>query len=147
MKQNPTQSSRQVRHYYLLLATGMLALLLNACASTGDKKKHPVEDRAQQRWDAVLSADFDTAYGLCSPGYRSANSRTDFEISLRMRKIAIQSAKVDGSDCSADACTVTTLVQYQMGAAIPGVSNWQSSSVVSERWVRTDGKWWFVPEK
>lgn len=130
----------------LLLVT-MLTLLLGACASTGTTKAHPVEERAQQRWDALLSRDFDTAYSFYSPGYRSANSRVDFEISQRTRKVAILAAQVDGSECSADACTVNASVQYRVGSPVPGVSKWESSSKLQERWVKTDGKWWFVPEK
>jgi hypothetical protein len=122
------------------------SLLLGGCASTGSAKKHPVEDRAQARWDALLTADFDTAYSLYSPGYRSANSRVDFEISQRMRKVAVVAAKVESSDCSADACTVTSLVQYRVPSPVPGVSKWESGTSIQERWIRTDGKWWFVPD-
>lgn len=128
-----------------LLTATFSILFLAACASTGDAKKHPVEERAQTRWDALLASDFDTAYSLYSPGYRSANSRVDFEISQRSRKVAILAAKVTDSDCSNDACTVSTAVQYRVGAPVPGVSKWESSSQLEERWVRTDGKWWFVP--
>jgi len=122
-------------------------LLLAACASTGDARKNPVEEIAQQRWDALLAADFDTAYSLYSPGYRSANSRVDFEISQRTRKVGILAAQVIGSDCAGDACTVSTVVQYRVGSAVPGVSKWESNSQLEERWVRTEGKWWFVPEE
>jgi len=128
-----------------LLAAMISILLLGACASTGDAKKHPVEERAQARWDALLASDFDTAYSMYSPGYRSANSRVDFEISQRSRKVAILAAKVTDSDCSSEACTVSAVVQYRVGAPVPGVSKWESSSQLEERWVRTDGKWWFVP--
>lgn len=147
MKENPAQLSWRLRSHSLLLATCVLSLLLSACASTGSAKKNPVEDRAQQRWDALLALDYDTAYSLYSPGYRSANSRVDFEISQRTRKVAVLAAKVESSDCTADACTVTTIVQYQVGSPIPGVNKWESSSKLLERWVRTEGKWWYVPQE
>ncbi len=130
-----------------LLVVMISVLLLAACASTGDAKKNPIEERAQLRWDSLLAADFDTAYSLYSPGYRSANSRVDFEISQRTRKVAITAAKVISSDCSGDACTVSAVVQYRVGAAMPGVSKWESNSKLEERWVRTEGKWWFVPSE
>lgn len=130
---------------FRLLAAMFSIGLLAACASTGDAKKHPVEERAQMRWDALLAGDFDTAYGLHSPGFRSANSRVDFEISQRSRKVGVTVAKVTGSDCKGDACTVSTAVQYRVGSPVPGVSNWESSSQLEERWVKTEGKWWFVP--
>jgi len=132
---------RSLRSLLVLLSL----LLLAACASTGTAKKNPVEEIAQQRWDALLAVDFDTAYKFYSPGYRSANSRVDFEISQRTRKVGILSAKVISSECSGDACTVSTMVQYQVGSAVPGVSRWESNSQLEERWVRTEGKWWFVP--
>lgn len=128
-----------------LLAAVLGIVLLAACASTGDAKKHPVEELAQRRWDALLAGDLDTAYALNSPGYRSANSRVDFEISQRTRKVIVTLAKVTGSDCDGDACTVSTAVQYRVGSPVPGVSNWESSAQLEERWVRTEGKWWFVP--
>ena len=130
-----------------LLPAMFSMVLLAACAGTGDTKKHPVEERAQMRWDALLARDFDTAYALHSPGYRSANSRVDFEISQRTRKVAVTAAKVAGSDCDGDACAVSALVQYRVGSPLPGVSNWESSSQLEERWVRTEGKWWFVPNE
>lgn len=142
------QSIGQGAHRVLaLLSVVVFSLLLGACASTGTAKKHPVEERAQQRWDALLAPDYDTAYNFYSPGYRSANSRVEFEISQRMRKVAIISAKVESSDCSADACTVTSLVQYRVASPVPGVSKWESGTQLQERWIRTDGKWWFVPDK
>ena len=147
MKENSAQLAWHSRNNSLLLATGVLSLLLTACASTENVKKHPVEERAQQRWDALLSQDFDTAYSLYSPGYRSANSRVDLEISHRSRKVGLLGAQVESSDCEAEACTVTSLVQYQVGSPVPGVSKWESASTVQERWVRTDGKWWYVPEE
>lgn len=147
MKEKSAQLPGQSRNNCLLLACGMLSLLLTACASTENAKKHPVEERSQQRWDALLAGDFDTAYTLYSPGYRSANSRVDFEISYRTRKVAIIGAEVESSDCEAEACTVTTMVQYQVGSPVPGVSKWESASTVQERWVRTEGKWWYVPEE
>ncbi len=127
----------------------LFALLLSACAAqqpqtttTGDS----VETRAQARWDALLARDFDTAYSLYSPGYRSSYSRVDFEIELRTRRIAYTSADVLESHCDGDACTVITNVGYRIGSPVPGVPQWDSERRMEERWVRTEGEWWFVPE-
>lgn len=133
---------RPARVFFLLLA-----LLLSACAAqqphqAGDS----VEERAQARWDALLARDFDTAYTLYSPGYRSANSRVDFEIELRTRRVVYTSADVLESRCEGDACTVITKVGYRVGSPVPGVPQWDSERRIEERWVRTGGEWWFVPE-
>jgi hypothetical protein len=143
-------SNQSLRHNFkpasLLLVT-MLSLLLGACASTGTVKKHAVDERAQLRWDSLLKGDFDTAYSLYSPGYRSANSRVDFEISQRTRKVAVLDAKVENSECSAEACTVNVTVKYRVASPVPGVTKWESDSKLQERWVKTEGKWWFVPDQ
>lgn len=146
MKERSIHTVQSKYRYLSLLASTTCALLLTACAGTGEIKHHPVEERAQQRWDALLKSDFDTAYSLYSPGYRSANSRVDFEISHRTRKVGIYKAEVNSADCSSEACTVSTLVSYRVGAPVPGVSKWDSTATMQERWVKTDGKWWFVPE-
>jgi hypothetical protein len=139
--------ARQSHRTFPMVAALALGMLLTACAGTGTTKKNPVEERAQQRWDALLAGDFDTAYTYYSPGYRSANSRVDFEISQRSRKVAILAALVESSECESEACTVTAQVQYRVGAPAPGVSKWESSSKLQERWVRTQGQWWYVPEQ
>ena len=147
MNVRPTSPASNAYGLVKLLAVMAGVMFLVACAGTGETKHHPVEERAQQRWDALLKGDFDTAYTFYSPGYRSANSRVDFEISYRTRKVAIYQAKVLGSDCSAEACDVTTEVGYRVGSPVPGVSKWDSTSNLQERWVKTEGKWWFVPEE
>lgn len=132
---------RPIRYSIALL----LALLLGACATNG-ASKNGIEDRAQARWDAILANDLDTAYGYYSPGYRTATSRVDFEIAMRLRKVKWVSADVLESSCEADLCTLTTLVGYEITKPVPGVPEWKSKQKVSERWVRTEGQWWYVPE-
>jgi hypothetical protein len=124
----------------------LLAALVSACA-TSQPAASDIRQRAQARWDAVLAGDYDTAYGLYSPGYRSSHSRVDFEIEQRLRRIKWSSAEVQESSCEADVCTVVTRVAYQVAGAVPGVPDWKSKKDVKERWVRTDGQWWFLPEE
>ena len=130
-----------------LLTLSLLAclVLLSACATTPPAET-PLEARAQARWDALLAGDYASAYSYYSPGYRSSNSPVDFEISLRTRRIAWSSADVQGSECKADACTVDVKVGYRIGAPVPGITKWENFSQLKERWVRTDGQWWFLPE-
>lgn len=127
------------------LATLFLLVLLGGCATTGTST-NGVEGRAQARWDAILSNDLDGAYGYYSPGYRTATSRVDFEIAMRLRRIHWVSADVLESSCEADLCTITTLVGYEITKPLPGVPEWKSKQEVKERWVRTEGQWWYVPE-
>ncbi len=134
-----------VKRAGLPLLTMLLMVLLTACAGTG-KKATGIEQRAQARWDAVLSRDLDSAYQYFSPGYRSAHSRVDYEVALRMRRVAWTSAEVLESSCEADACTVSVNVGYRVAQPVPGIPKWESKSIVKERWVRTQGEWWYVPD-
>ncbi len=136
-----TRASRMIRLSALVIAV----LLLAACASQ-PRQGNSVEERAQQRWDALLTRDYDTAYSLYSPGYRSSSSRVDFEIEIRTRRLAYTGANVLESECSGDSCTVSTQVHYRIGQPVPGLPQWDSERRVEERWVRMDGQWWYVPE-
>lgn len=129
-------------HFFGVL---FVSLLLAACATAGGSGQ-AVETRAQARWDAILSNDLDTAYQLYSPGYRTATSRVDFEIAMRLRRIKWVSADVLESSCQADLCEITTVVGYEINKPLPGVPVWKSKQEVVERWVRTEGQWWYVPE-
>jgi hypothetical protein len=131
---------------FRVLMIAMVISLLSACASTPSQETD-IKQRAQARWDAVLAGDWDSAYSYYSPGYRSSTSRVDFEIAMRLRKVRWTSAEVQESSCTADACTLDTKLGYRIASPVPGVNEWKNSTVVAERWVRTDGQWWFVPEE
>ena len=132
------------KHYRFACAIALM-LFLSACA-TSQTTDAVVRERAQARWDALLARDYDTAYSYFSPGYRSSHSRVDFEIAVRTRRVRWDSAEVKEISCEADVCTVTTLLGYQVAGAVPGVSKWANRKNLPERWIRTDGQWWYFPE-
>ena len=144
-RQHSARMNREARFFRLFIACSLI-VLVSACATTqptgGD-----VKSRAQERWDALLAADFDTAYAFYSPGYRSSHSRTDFEIELRSRRVRWTGAKVLEASCEADLCTVESKVDYKVNKPVPGVPEWNSSEKITERWVRVDGQWWFFPDE
>lgn len=133
-------------HFRALLGLAVTAALITACAAGQPTQVQNVEQRAQQRWDALLAGDFEKAYGFYSPGYRSSHSRVDFELAIRSHRVAWTAAKVQESQCDGDACTVMTKIGYRVGSPVPGVPKWESERRMEERWIRTQGQWWFVPE-
>jgi len=134
----------QIRISFSVLGMFLSAILVAACASA-PPVENVVKERAQARWDALVSGDYDTAYSFYSPGYRSSTSRVDFEIAIRLRRIRWVTAEVTESRCEADACTVLTLAGYHVARPVPGMSDWESTKKIDERWVRTQGEWWYVP--
>jgi len=127
-----------------LLALVLLAL--SACATT-PQQTESVIDRAQLRWDSIFAGDFDTAYSLYSPGYRSATSRVDFEIELRMQRVKWTKAEYLEHECSENRCVVTFNVTYLVSKPVPGLDSYEGSSVIPGTWIKSDGEWWFVPAK
>lgn len=134
----------RIRAICRIFATSILVILLAACAA-GAPSKSNVQERAQARWNALLAGDYDTAYSFYSPGYRSSHSRVDFEVDMRTRKVRWVAVKVLGSTCEAEACTVETSVDYKVTKPVPGVPEWKNTEKGTERWVKTDGEWWYLP--
>ena len=127
-----------------VLFLALMMALVTACAGNSTHGD-PVRERAQLRWDSILSGDLDTAYSLYSPGYRSANTRVDFEIELRLQRVKWTSAEYLEQACSEDRCVVSFKVGYRVTAPVPGVSVFDGFENIQNIWVKTGGTWWFVP--
>ena len=128
----------------------MLALStfwLSACAVTPSSESDIVVKRAQARWDAVTSGDLETAYTYYSPGFRSANSLIDYGVSVRMRRVVWTSATYLEHDCEESRCLVSFSVGFKVANPVPGLSVYESSNKVEDTWIKTNGQWWYLPEK
>lgn len=126
---------------------GALVLLVSACAGTTGKVDDPLLERAELRWDSLLSKDLDTAYGLYSPGYRSKKSRVDFEIDLRMQRVKWTSAEYIDRECSEQKCLMRFKIGFTVRQPVPGLDEFSNFSFVEETWIKTRGEWWYVPPK
>jgi uncharacterized protein YchJ len=125
-------------------------LLVFGCASpatTPESTRDSVEVRAQARWDALLTGDFETAWSYYSPGYRSSTSAVDLGISIKMRRVRWTTAEYQEHECAENACTVKFKVGYTVNQPVPGLKQFDGSNFVDEKWVKTEGQWWYLPEK
>ena len=139
------RSSRVALAKNLVWVTCLSALV--ACAGTSTARRDQViPERAQARWDALLAGEYEKAYAYASPGYRSTASATDFEISFRARRFQYTSAEYLSHGCEAAVCMVKINVGYSVVRPVPGLPEWNGSSVIEERWILTDGRWWFLPQ-
>lgn len=131
-----------------LAATTVLFVLamLSACAAN-PAAENDVAERAQARWNALLAEDYETARSYYSPGYRSAKSAVDLGIDIRTRKVKYRSATYKDQNCEKDTCTVRMEIGYEVTRPVPGLAKWESKSIVSEKWLKSDGQWWFLPQK
>jgi hypothetical protein len=143
-KNNRPAMWNRVRTLAVCTLLALAALLVSSCAGNAPKSD-PVLERAQLRWDSILSGDFDTAYSLYSPGYRSTHSRVDFEIALRMQRVKWTSAEYVSQECAESRCIVRFKVGFSVNQPVPGLNVFESSNMVDDIWVRTQDEWWFVP--
>ena len=133
-----------------VFAMSLLAVLsLAACATTpgATKDDKKVVERSEARWEALFAKEYQAAYEFYSPGFRSSMSPTDFEISMRLRRVKWVSAKYLDHECGEDTCSVRFRLGYQVHNAVPGVKTWNSFNNIEEQWVKTRGEWWFLPEE
>jgi hypothetical protein len=126
----------------LLLA--LTVMLLSACASNQPARPAVVE-RAEARWEAVVTGDLESAYEYYSPGFRSANSLIDFGVSIRTRKVKWTSAEYLDHSCEANRCTVNFNIGFMVMNPVPGASVFNGKENVKDTWVRTSGQWWYLP--
>ena len=128
-----------------VLMTGLL-VFLSACASTsGDKQD--IGERAQARWDALLSGDFQSAYSYLTPGTRSGISVIDYQRGILLQRVHWTGAEYLQSDCLETTCKVSISLGYKIAGALPGVRVYEGNKTTTEDWIKTDGQWWYVLKK
>lgn len=108
-----------------------------------------LEARAQQRWDYLVSGKAELAYDFFSPGYRQVEDRQTYVADLAVRPVRWTKAIVQGSQCpeGLQVCDVTVEVHYSLNSTLPGVGKLESFSPIVERWIQTEGNWYFVPKE
>lgn len=123
------------------------AALLAACASAPAPRtpEEAVQQRAQQRWDALLEKDVESAYGFFSPGQRSATSLEAYQRELLLSRVRWQGARVAGAACEEDACEVKVDLTVLLASPVPGVRNYEITRPITERWILAQNQWWYVP--
>lgn len=130
----------------------MTVLLISGCATTGGtsgvKSQSPeaaVERRAAERWQLVVDGNMHAAYDYLTPGYRSTYTANEY---ARQRNAAIRwiAGTVRSVECeSQEICLSTIDVRYAV--TMPGAGEVNSVSTHQERWLASDGNWYFLPER
>lgn len=123
-----------------------LMAVLAACSSfepTSDVDR--VKARAQARMDAMLAKDMKEAYALMTPGYRSTHNLQVFTSTMGGGVNRLVSADARTATCEEDVCTVLVYVQYRYASGLVVSQEGEAYERVNhEKWIKVDGKWWFV---
>ena len=142
--------ARHISRFNIKFARQLAALvlvLLSGCAAMPGGGGGSVGDRAQQRWDALLAGNVKKAYGFLSPGYRSKETLEEYQRKIVYQRVRWTSADYIESDCSENTCKVQINVGYKVAGALPGVKVYVGKRMVTENWIETEGRWWYVPNK
>lgn len=113
-----------------------------SAAQTGENS--PVGERAVARWQHIIAGRFAEAYALLSPGYRQTITQPDYEMAIRNRPLRWTDASyMDQSCTSEDLCTVKIMLNFEV--QMPSVGTVKSQDVLEEKWIRSEGQWFFLP--
>lgn len=103
-----------------------------------------VGERAVARWQHIVAGRYADAYNLLSPGYRQTISQVDYELAIRNRPLRWTDASyMDQSCTSEDLCTVKIMLNFEV--QMPSVGVVKSQDVLEEKWIRSEGQWYFLP--
>ncbi|MFD2378067.1 hypothetical protein ACFSTJ_12145 [Ottowia pentelensis] len=101
-----------------------------------------VQQRAQQRWDALVAGDFAKAWTYSTPSFRQRVKQNDYRDQFG-RAGQWTAAKVESVTCKAERCTAQVSLTARL--LFPGFKNQLTTGEVPEIWVRDDGQWWYLP--
>ncbi|MCK9247023.1 MAG: hypothetical protein M0P11_08760 [Anaerolineaceae bacterium] len=139
MQENGSTISTRPRSLWFGGVVVSASILLVSCAGTALSGKTPeqrVEQRAQQRLDALLAWDLDKVMEYTTPVYRSRVSKNQYG-SRYLGVANWTEANVDSVSCSEDRCDVKVQVTYEM--VRPRMTN---TRPLDETWIKVDGQWY-----
>jgi hypothetical protein len=136
------------KQYVNIVALVMLAVIFNGCSNRlfdSRTDQQIVEDRATQRWQLLIRRDFPAAYQYLSPGSRETTPENVY-VGRFGNATQWLDAKQVSSNCVEDLCQITMAVKYRIHHKYfpKGIENTRE---FKEKWVRSDGQWWYLLEK
>ena len=124
-----------------LLCTVVAATALVACAGMGTSTtpEAQVQQRATERWKALLAADFTKAYSYSASGFKAVVKPESFPARMQS-SVKWLEAEVTSVTCpEAIKCEVKVRLDYQplLGRSVGPVSTY-----IDETWLKENEQWW-----
>ena len=115
--------------------------LLGGCASLDNATpEQAVQQRATERWQALIAGDFKKAYEYLAPSYRAVSSFERYNEGLNGGAPWVK-ADVARVVCeSAEKCTAGIRIESKAAPVMHFHGNIVTG--VDETWLLEDGKWW-----
>lgn len=140
LKKSASHTSNCTR---LGLLLGLLAASLSGCASLGldTPDQRAVSQRATARWQALVAADWATAYPYNTPGFNAvvdlASYKARFGTAVKWTGAEVLTVRCP----EPDQCTARLRIDYRPLGVQANVG--LSSTGIDEKWVRVDGAWFY----
>ena len=122
-------------------------LVLAACERFQAPPEEVVAQRATARWQAMIDKDVEKAYGFISPGVRSTTPMNVFQGQVYSRAIDRRGAEIVSVKCEPQVCDVKVKLTYVYYGSVAAMAGQESHSILDERWILSDGAWWYVPTR
>jgi len=136
------------RRCVLALLVVTLALLAG-CASApqwNEEQRALLEQRVRERWQALESRDFEKAWEYTSPHYRAIFSKQlyvrNFSYAVDWELTGVEIVNYD-ADAAVASVVVRVMSKPTKQTSVASVVVGATHSILSERWIFTEGQWWF----
>lgn len=121
-------------------AVACTVMLLTACASTGPATDTDiVRQRAEARWKAVVSNDWQAAYGYLAPSFRALMTAERYRASIG-NVVQYLGATVSSAECEPERCRV--VVDVENRPLVVRTMRGSMTSQLEETWIKENGQWW-----
>lgn len=133
--------------YFVRFAAAFAVAVLAGCAMVKkDEDPAVLKEKSVQRWDLLIAHQAEKAYDFLSPGYRQTKDRASYAKEMTARPVRWSKVHYSSQECESDVCKVHLTVDYSINMGGPaGVV--KSSSFIVETWVKSEGKWWYLPSQ
>ena len=119
----------------------------NVANVTQVTKEEVVAARALERMNALVEMDWKKAYGFLPPGKRKILPYKVFANRMGLAAIERRGAEVKSVNCAEEVCDVVLEVAFiYLGGVVDAMKGKQRTSQVREKWIFSDGNWWYAGE-
>lgn len=125
----------------------MSGLILSACDR--EETIDEIDQKASNRWQALIAGDYEKAYSYVAPSHRELENLNSYETRLATARLSIdwQEADFVKKDCAELTCEVTMEIKYLYKFNKRSLGETRGVTTVNEQWIKSDGKWYFLPEE
>ncbi|KAA3645970.1 MAG: hypothetical protein DWP95_03760 [Proteobacteria bacterium] len=128
----------------LMLLSG---LILSACGR--EETIDDIDQKAVDRWQALIAGDYQKAHGYIAPSHRELENLDSYQTRMATARLSIdwQAAKFVNKDCQEYSCEVTMVITYLYKFQKRSLGETKGKTAVKENWIKSDKKWYFLPDE